>query len=212
MRRVDPNLETVNLSCPGETTASFTGTCFFRTLGLPIKVEYSGSQEDAALSFLRAHPGQVSPITIQIGLNDAQLPCASPTFSIDVACFDATMPAALHSVAANLPGILVALHSASPSSELIVMTYYNPFFPIDHSTDALVQSMNGEIAGIASARNMRVADVFPAFNRTGDETTTLCSLTFVCTAPLYDEHATDAGYAVIADSLWSSSGYGRLSN
>lgn len=44
MRSVDPGLETVNLSCPAETTASFSGTCFFRSLGFPIKVNYSGSQ------------------------------------------------------------------------------------------------------------------------------------------------------------------------
>jgi lysophospholipase L1-like esterase len=212
MRAFDPSLETVNLSCPAETTASFAGTCFFRALGFPIKVNYSGSQEQAALAFLRAHPGQVNPITIDLGLNDAQLPCASPTFSIDVGCFRATMPAALQSVAANLPRILDELHAASPSSEIIVMTYYNPFFVVDQSTDALVQWMNGEIAAIASARNLRVADVFSAFNRTGDETSTLCALTLVCTPPLHDEHPSDAGYAVMADRFWDASGYSRLSD
>ena len=210
MRALDPRLETINLSCPGETTASFAGTCFFRALGLPVKVDYSGSQEQAALAFLRAHPGQVSPITIDLGLNDAQLPCASPTFSIDVPCFRAAMPAALQSVGANLPRILDELHAASPSSEVIVMTYYNPFFVVDPSTDALVQEMNAEIAAIASSRRLPVADMFSAFNRSGDETSSLCSLTFVCTAPLYDEHATDAGYAVMADRFWAASGYARL--
>jgi lysophospholipase L1-like esterase len=212
MRSLDPNLETVNLSCPAETTMSFAGTCFFRTLGLPIKVNYSGSQEQAALAFLHSHPGQVSPITVDLGLNDAQLPCASPTFSIDVGCFRATMPAALQSVAANLPRILDELHAASPSSEIIVMTYYNPFFVVDPSTDTLVQSMNGEIKGIASARNLAVADVFSAFNQSGNETSMLCGLTFVCTAPLYDEHPTDAGYEVTADRFWDASGYSRLSD
>jgi lysophospholipase L1-like esterase len=212
MRSLDPALQTVNLSCPGESTASFAGTCFFRALGFPIKVNYSGSQESAALAFLHAHPGQVSPITIDLGLNDAQLPCVSPTFSVDVACFRAAMPAALQSVAANLPRILDELHGASPSSEIIVMTFYNPFFGVDPSTDALVAAMNGEIAGIASARGMRVADVFSAFNRTGDEASTLCALTFYCTPPIYDEHPTDAGYAVMADQFWAASGYARLAD
>lgn len=212
MRTLDPSLETVNLSCPGETTASFAGTCFFRALGFPIKVNYSGSQEQAALAFLHAHPGQVSPITIDLGLNDAQLPCASPTFSVDVSCFRARMPVALQSVAANLPRILDELHVASPSSEIIVMTYYNPFFVVDPTTDALVKSMNSEITGIASARNLRVADIFSAFNGAGNETSTLCVMTFVCTPPLYDEHPTDAGYRLMADRFWAASGYDRLSD
>ncbi len=210
MRTLDPGLETINLSCPAETTASFGGICFFRALGLPIKVDYTGSQEQAALAFLHSHPGQVSPITIDLGLNDAQLPCASPTFSVNVACFRATMPGALQSVAANLPRILDELHAASPSSEVIVMTFYNAFFAVDPSTDALVESMNSEIAGIASARDLRVADIFSTFNRTGDEASTLCALTLVCT-PLYDEHPSDVGYGVMADRFWEASGYSRLS-
>jgi lysophospholipase L1-like esterase len=210
MRAFDPKLETVNLSCPGETTASFAGTCFFRALGFPIKVNYSGSQEQAALDFLRAHRGKVGPITIDLGLNDAELPCAGPNFSTDLACFHAVMPAALQSVDAHLPRILDELHAASPSSEIIVMTYYNPFFVADPSTDALVQSMNSEIARIAAARKLRVADMFSTFNQTGDEASTLCTLTFVCAPPLYDEHATDAGYAIMAERFWWASGYSRF--
>ena len=209
MRSVDPRLQVVNLSCPAETTASFRGTCFFRELGFPIKVNYAGSQESAALSFLRAHPGQVSPITIDIGLNDAQLPCASPTFSVDPSCLHGTMPGALASVAQNLPSILSELHQASPASEIIVMTYYNAFFGQDPTTDALIAPLNSEIASIAAAQGDRVADAFTPFNRTGDETTTLCNLTFICTG-LYDEHPTDIGYSVIAQQFWTASGYSRL--
>jgi hypothetical protein len=70
-------------------------------------------------------------------------------------------------------------------------------------------SQNSEIAQIAGARNLRVANAFSAFNRSGDEASTLCTLTFVCTLPLYDEHPTDAGYAVMADRFWYASGYAR---
>jgi len=209
MRTIDAALETVNLSCPGETTVSFAGTCFLRELGLPIKASYSGSQESAALSFLHAHPGQVGPITIDLGLNDAQLPCASPTFTIDLTCLHSTMPAALASVATNLPRILGELQKASPSSEIIVMTYYNAFFDQDPTTDALITPLNAEIASIATAQGDRLADAFTPFNRSGDENATLCSLTFICT-PLDDEHATDIGYAVIARQFWVASGYDRL--
>jgi len=208
MRSVDPGLETVNLSCPGESTSSFMATCPFKAFGLPLHTNYSGSQEAAALGFLRAHPGQVSPITIDIGLNDAAFPCAGPTFLIDVSCFRNTLPAALASVAENLPKILSDLREASPSSEIIVMTYYNPFYVQDASSDALVESLNVEISTIAAAHQDRVADAFAPFNRTGDELTTLCALTLMC--PGLDIHPSDAGYAVIAEQFWAASGYGRL--
>jgi lysophospholipase L1-like esterase len=209
MRAFDPGLETVNLSCPAETSASFSGTCFFRSLGFALHTSYPGSQESAALAFLKAHPGQVSPITIDIGLNDAQLPCASRTFTIDLACLHSTMPAALASVAQNLPKILGELHQASPSSEIIVMTYYNAFYGQDPTTDALIAPLNEEIASIAAAHGDRIADAFTPFNRTGDERATLCNLTFICSA-LHDEHPTDLGYSVIARQFWITSGYSRL--
>ena len=124
--------------------------------------------------------------------------------------FTLAMPAALQRVAANLPRILDELHAASPSSEIIVMNFYNPFFVVDPSTDALVASMNDEIDGIASERHMRLADVFSAINRTGDEASTVCALTNVCTPPIFDEHPTDAGYTVMAGVFWTASGYSRL--
>ena len=71
--------------------------------------------------------------------------------------------------------------------------------------------MNNEIAAMAASRNLRVADAFSAFNRTGDEATTLCALTLVCAPPLFDEHASDAGYSVIAGRFWDASGYSQLS-
>lgn len=208
MRSIDPGLETVNLSCPGESTSSFMATCPFKAFGLPLHTNYSGSQESAALAFLRSHPAQVTPITIDIGLNDAAFPCAGPTFLIDIGCLHATMPAALVSVAKNLPTILADLQEASPSSEIILMTYYNPFYLQDTSTDALIESLNNELLSVAAKRHVRVADAFAPFNRSGDEVTTLCGLTLMC--PALDIHPSDAGYAVIAQQFWSVSGFARL--
>jgi lysophospholipase L1-like esterase len=205
--RGNRQIETVNLSCPGETTDSFTKSCLFKVLGFALHTDYSGSQESAALSFLRTHPGQVSPITIDLGLADALLPCAGPTFLVDVACIHTTMPGALQSLRQNLPDILADLKQASPSSEIIVMTYYNPFFVEDTSTDALISPLNEEIASIAAARKVRVADAFKPFNRSGNEADTLCTLTLMC--PNRDYHPSDAGYKVIAQQFWTASGYGR---
>ena len=185
-------------------------SCPFRVLlpQLALHTNYSGSQESAALEFLREHPGQVSPLTIDIGLGDAIFQCAGPTFLVDVACFRRTTPSALVSVAHNLPKILADLHKASPSSEIIVATYYNPFYVQDPSTDDLVASLNEEITSIATAAGARLADAFQPFNRTGGEATTICRLTLMC--PGLDYHPSDLGYGVIAQQFWAASGFERL--
>jgi hypothetical protein len=88
------------------------------------------------------------------------------------------------------------------------MTYYDAFFVEDPSTDALISSLNDEIAAVATEHGARVADAFSAFNRTGDEAATVCALTLMC--PNRDFHPSDAGYGVIAQQFWTASDYGRL--
>ena len=73
-----PELQTVNFACPGERTRTFIdGICSYP---FALHDNYSGSQLEAAITFLRAHPGQVSPITLNLGtndLNDLQTLCGS---------------------------------------------------------------------------------------------------------------------------------------
>src|SRR5437870_1310039 len=45
LRSVHARSETVNLSCPAETTDSFTKSCLFKVLGFALHTNYSGSQE-----------------------------------------------------------------------------------------------------------------------------------------------------------------------
>ena len=77
MRRLRPNQQTVNLTCPGEsTTTMINGGCEYSLPepdgpGLALHTDYEGSQLDAAVSFLRSHRRQVNPITISIGGIDA---------------------------------------------------------------------------------------------------------------------------------------------
>src|SRR5258708_12625653 len=53
-----------NYGCPGETSSTFiNGGCPFAPSGSP-------AQLTAALAFLQANPGKVSPITLDIGAND----------------------------------------------------------------------------------------------------------------------------------------------
>jgi lysophospholipase L1-like esterase len=192
-----PQNTTVNLGCPGETTRTFIqGGCRFKVVRhLALHVDYPGAQLAAALAFLAEHPGQVGPITFALGFNDARF---DPNPSLD-------------QTEANLDRILGDLRAASPSSEIIVLKYDNPNAVLDPSTDATIIALNARITAVATAHRARLADMFTPFNRTGDETATLCLLSLICTA-LQDIHPSDAGYAVMARQFWNASGYSRLTD
>lgn len=200
LRGINPATETVNLGCPGETTASYmTGGCEYTAFGFALHHTYSGTQMDAAIAFLKAHPGEVSPITINLGAND-----------LNACGFDQTCIArAIATVGENMGVILSTLRASAPNSEIIVMEYYNPFAVIDPTTNGAAQSLNAVLAGDAASVRGRVADAFTPFNLAPAEPATLCVLTLFCTS-LHDIHASDAGYRVIAQQFWAASGYSRL--
>jgi len=59
LERINPDVQPVNLGCPGESSTTFiNGGCPSANA-----VRYQGSQLNAALAFLKAHQGQVRPIT-----------------------------------------------------------------------------------------------------------------------------------------------------
>ena len=67
LRKLSPKIEVVNYGCPGESTVTFTrGGCGGLADGFKLHDTFRGSQLKAALSFLRAHPGQVSPVTLTL--------------------------------------------------------------------------------------------------------------------------------------------------
>jgi len=69
LQGIDPAIETVNPGCPDETTSSFmAGGCPYTDAGFRLHRAYGGAQLDAAINFLKSHPGQVSPITIDSGI------------------------------------------------------------------------------------------------------------------------------------------------
>jgi len=199
VRAVQDPLPTVNFGCPGETTASYFAGCGFSRAGGPLHNAYVGSQEAAALAFLRAHRGQVGLITLDNGANDIS-PCQT---SPDPAC----IPNALAQVAANLNRALGELRQAAPHAEIIVMQYYDPYaaaFPI---TVPAILALNNVIATVAAAHGARVADAFAPINLAQPQPATLCALTLFCTAG--DVHASDAGYAAIARQFFAASSYAQ---
>src|SRR5215469_7093061 len=137
-----PNLQLVKLGCGGESTASMiTAVPTVQVPGIgPVPYEGRGdhyycsfphgSQLAEAVSFLHAHHGFVSFVTLDIGANDiGQLG--------DVA--------GQAQIKANLPVILAALRDAAgPEVPIISMSYYDAFLVVWFSDPA---SAPGRIAG-----------------------------------------------------------------
>jgi lysophospholipase L1-like esterase len=201
MRRIRPDQQVENLSCPAETTDTMLdGGCGFTTgLGLALHVDYTGSQLDAAVAFLRAHRGQVSPITLSIGVADL---LDADDCNLDPACI------ARHHVLAhirqNLDQILTALQQAAPDAEFILLQQYDAYADTQPSSVEVWRQLNAVIGRVAAEHRARVADAFAAFNGTGR----ICELTFFCDEG--DTHPTDAGYALLARLFFKASGYDHL--
>jgi lysophospholipase L1-like esterase len=202
-----PESQLMNFGCPGESTVTFIqGSCPYTEKGFLLHNNYAGSQLSVAVTFLQDHPGQVSPITLNLGDNDLNALIAQ--CGADVSCYHQLGPTVLAQIAANLNQILTTLSMAAPESEIILMTSYNVNFLLDPRLLQLTEALNGVITNAAATERARVADVFTPFN-TGPQPTTICRLTLFCT-PLEDSHPSDAGYQMIAQQFWAASGYDRL--
>jgi lysophospholipase L1-like esterase len=207
LQSIQPDIQTVNLGCTGETSATFiNGGCSYTAQGFQLHETYSGPQLSAALAFLQAHRGQVSPITINIGINDviALRQVCGP----DISCYFQRAPAVLSQAQTNLNQILGALRDAAPDAEIITFTSYDVSFLFDPRLLQLTEAFNAVVASTAVANSVRVADVFGVFNN-APQPVAICTLTFICT-PLQDSHPTDVGYYVIAQQIWMASDYDKF--
>jgi lysophospholipase L1-like esterase len=117
LRHLQPGITTVNFSCPGESTLSFTTPCAWKASGHALHDDYPGSQLDAALAFLTAHRGRVSPVTLSLNGNDitAFLQSCPPG---DLACIQDGAPAAIAGYRTRLTAILERLRAAAPDAEI----------------------------------------------------------------------------------------------
>ena len=204
-------LQTVNYSCPGETTQSFIdGGCPFHLSGLSLHNDYptTTSQLSVAAAFLNSHPHQVHTITISLtdlagnalsalyfGTCQGQVP-ARPQ---DLACLSSAFPAYLAQTQAGANQILTALQTASPSSQILVLQEFDPYMLTLPQSVTPFQQMNAVLASVATAHGTVLADGVTPFTPA-----TLCTLTAVCIPPLHDYHPTDAGYWVLAQALWAA--------
>src|SRR5262245_10760045 len=107
LRKLSPTLKVVNYGCPGESTVTFArGGCPAFREGPKPHDPFRGAQLKAALMFLQAHKGQVSPITLTLWGNDlAPLSAKGKSAPKEIASF-----------ASRFGSILEQLRSAAPNA------------------------------------------------------------------------------------------------
>jgi lysophospholipase L1-like esterase len=205
-----------NLGCPGETSSSMIN-------GTRPACQYpEGSQLDAAVAFLEAHPGQVAFITVEVGANDLIGRCLRDTYRIDRACAADVLPR----LQARLTRIVDALSAAGPAVPIVGMTYYDPLlglWGLVPGGRALARAdarawadLNATFTTAYEDAGASVADVATTF-RIDDFTNTVivpgrgelpvnvanaCRWTWFC-SPRFagDPHANAIGYRKIADTF-----------
>jgi lysophospholipase L1-like esterase len=207
-RRI-PNLRTVKLGYPGESTTTM--------IEGGLTTYPHGSQLDEAVAFLRGHRGSVAFVTIDIGFNDM------PGYVLD------QIPVGLASITKNLPGILEKLsEAAGPATPIVGMTIYDAFLPLwldgalgremaRMSVWEAIVPINAHFRELYGAAGLRVADVEGAFATTDFETEAelagvgrvpvnvarACEWTWGGEPPPLgpDLHARAAGYRAIAEAF-----------
>jgi lysophospholipase L1-like esterase len=195
----------VNMACPGETSSTMlNGTCPYPFLR---KYPYIGSQLKAALKYLAAHRGQVSPVTFNIGSNDLLSVFNKQNCTVNVS----QLNAGLQTLDANLTHIILPdLHNALmvngvQTGDLIMVNYYDPFQNICPNTVPYVQMVDAHLARDVAPYGIMV-DIFGAFGGAKTPDPNICTYTWMCSV-FQDIHATDTGYRVIANTIESAVGY-----
>ena len=198
---------TANLSCPGESTITMLhGKCAYALLR---KYPYVGAQQNAALAYLAAHRGQVSPVTLDIGANDV---LSDITFTNNVCSIDTVRFANDLSVFdTNLKLILQQLQSALTvngvlTGDLELMNYYDVYQNSCPLTLPYIETLNHHLATIGSQYGAHIVDVYSAFGGPAVPNKNLCSYTWICSI-FRNIHATDRGYSVIASAFEATVGY-----
>jgi lysophospholipase L1-like esterase len=209
LRRLAPAIRVVDYGCPGESTVTFVrGGCEGLAEGAKLHDPYRGSQLGAAVSFLRAHPGQVGPVTLTLFGNDW-----FPLFDTckgKLACVRERAPGEIAAFGTRLTSILQRLRAAAPAAEMIVTGAWNIDPGSLEQLRPVYRSLDAAIARAASASRARFADTLPVFNPPGSlpaRKARLCAYSFICSKG--DPHPTDAGYRAIADAVAAASGYPR---
>ncbi len=186
LRKTTP-IQMRNFAVPGETSESFLRR------QVPSAVKYIQEQ--------RAAGKRVSPITLDIGGNDAR---AAERGSIEqrqqtIAAIEANIGTALDQLLAATKD-----RTGSRTADIAIMTYYNPFpgDPNDQTSPAYWSGkLNEAITRAATTRGVAVADVAGAF-----EGGKVYRYTYIASG---DIHANSDGHTLIAERFLAALRYGN---
>jgi lysophospholipase L1-like esterase len=195
----------VNLACPGETSVTFlNGKCPYPFLR---KYPYIGSQLRAALNFLHAHAGQVSPVTLDIGANDLLPYLNTQTCAIDTAGSNSALQTLDYNLRQIiLPQLRAALTvNGQVTGDIVLMNYYDPYQNACPNTVPYTEELNQHLANDVQGFGL-IVDVFSAFGGAAVPNDNICSYTWMCSI-FHDIHAKDKGYQVIAQAFEQTLGY-----
>ena len=185
------------------------------------------SQLANAVEFLRAHHGQVSLITIDIGANDPYFCLTRPSAASLASCAIRSVPQA----AADLAKIMTSLRQAAATTRIIAMNYYLPALAqwrnglagrlLARTGELAVGRYNLVLTEVYQAFGARIADVSGAFHTAdfGSQVTVpglgslprnvaaICQWTWECAAPPRgpNQHPNQAGYAIITRAFLAAS-------
>ncbi len=193
--------DVVDLGCPGETSSTMIyGGCPYAPQGTP-------PQLVSAVAYLRAFPGTVSPVTLDIGANDLLKDANYATCTINASQFTTD----LHTLNTNLRTIILpALYAAlmvkgKQTGDILMMDYYDPTQNICPNLVKYTRLLNWYL-GIDLSGYGKLVPVFGAFGGSQTPNPNICTYTWMC-SPYHDIHATDLGYAVIAQTFEATAGY-----
>ena len=202
----------VNLACSGETTVTLIAGGCPTALVIPRKFPYLGSQLQTAVDFLSAHRGQVSPVTLDIGVNEFLetltvngFNCAVNTTAtqkilaqVDFNLTHIILPALTNSMSVN----------GQVSGDLFLLNYYDPFANQCPNFAPFLHEFNQHLAADA-AGFATLVDVFTPFGGSTTPNPLICRYTWMCQNPIFalGIHANDTGYQVMADAIKQTAGY-----
>ncbi len=198
----------VNDACAGEATQTMIfGGCAAR---FAHHGSYTGPQLQAALDFLKSpeNQGRVSPVTLEIGVNDVfqdwnPTTCSvGPNASADLATMDTNITKTI------LPELLSALATprGAPAGDLHLLNYYNPFAQECSDSAQFVHELNDHLQADAAQFRVPVVDVYTAFGGDAHTAANVCADTWMCDPRFHDIHPNDAGYRIIANAVESALG------
>ena len=186
----------LNLGCPGETSTSLIKG------GCPNEPPLPYTQLAAAVAYLQANAGKVSPVTLDIGANDM---LNQNNFNPSTCVVNQTgFWTSLKTLDANLKGtILPELKGALTvkgrvTGEIVMMNYYDPLQNICPNSVRYSQIINRHLANDVRGFGS-IVNVFRAFGGPKSPNPNICTLTWMCAVG--DIHANNKGYSVIADTF-----------